>query len=357
MVGAARAARINTLIVQVRARGDAYYSSTLEPRAAPLSSQRPSFDPLALTLEMAHAQGIRVHAWINVGLVSSAAQLPASPSHVVNRHPEWLMVPRPLARDLALLDARSHLYLDKLARWTRAHPEVEGLYLSPIPAGAADATVAVAADIAARYPVDGVHLDYARYPGEEFDYSPSALEAFRAEILETLAPAARQQKAREIGPDPVAWTDAYPERWRAFRRARLTALVTRISEAVRARRPDTVVSAAVAPTPADASARRLQDWAAWVRQGLLDVACAMAYSTDRGTFAEQVAEALQAAGDRPLWAGIGAYRLSASDTVERIRIARSAGAAGVVLFSYDSLVSLPRGFDYLAQVARDAFSR
>jgi dihydrodipicolinate synthase/N-acetylneuraminate lyase len=68
-----------------------------------------------------------------------------------------------------------------------------------------------------------------------------------------------------------------------------------------------------------------------------------------------VAGARQAAGSRPVWAGIGAYRLSSSETVENIRIARQLGASGIVLFSYDSLISLPRGLDYLAQVARAAF--
>src|ERR1041384_5362954 len=39
----------NTLIVQIRGRGDAYYNSRVEPRATELKDQPPSFDPLALT--------------------------------------------------------------------------------------------------------------------------------------------------------------------------------------------------------------------------------------------------------------------------------------------------------------------
>jgi uncharacterized lipoprotein YddW (UPF0748 family) len=358
MVKSAQAGRFNTLLVQVRARGDAYFASRLEPRAAALDAQPDSFDPLALTLKLAHAQGIRVHAWIDIGLVSSAVQLPASRAHVVYRHPEWLMVPRDLARNMALLDARSQLYLDKLARWTRAQSgEVEGLYLSPVPDGAADATVAIVADLAARYPVDGVHLDYIRYPNEEFDYSVATLQAFRADILRGLDPVARRQTEREVGTDLVAWPEAFPDRWREFRRERLTSLVTRIRDGVKARRHDVIVSAAVMPDAADAANRRLQDWATWVRQGLLDVVCPMAYATDRATFTAQMTQATQVAASRPVWAGIGAYRLSSSDTVENIRIARSLGAVGIVLFSYDALISLPRGLEYLAQVSSAAFSR
>jgi uncharacterized lipoprotein YddW (UPF0748 family) len=358
MVKAAKAGGFNTLLVQVRGRGDAYYTSRLEPRAAPLASQPESFDPLALTLQLAHAQGMRVHAWIDVGLVSSAVQLPPSRAHVVYRHPEWLMVPRALAREMVLLDARSQLYFDRLVRWTRAqNGEVEGLYVSPLPEAAAAATVAVVADVAARYPIDGVHLDYIRYPNDEFDYSRAALEAFRDDLLRRRDPSGPAQKALDPNRSLAALPEEFPDRWREFRRQCLTDLVARIQRSVKARRPEAIVSAAVVPDAADAASRRLQDWAAWVRQGLLDVVCPMAYATDRATFTAQVTEARQAAGDGSVWAGIGAYRLSSADTVENIRIARSLGAVGIVLFSYDALMSLPRGLDYLAQVSRAAFSR
>jgi hypothetical protein len=38
-----------------------------------------------------------------------------------------------------------------------------------------------------------------------------------------------------------------------------------------------------------------------------------------------------------VWAGIGAYRLSASAIIGRIEEARAAGTAGVVVFSHESL--------------------
>jgi uncharacterized lipoprotein YddW (UPF0748 family) len=358
MVKSAQQGRFNTLLVQVRGRGDAYFNGGLEPRAAVLATQPDSFDPLALTIKMAHAQGIRVHAWIDIGLVSSATWLPASPAHVVYRHPEWLMVPRALARDMVLLDSKSQLYLDKLLRWTRAQgAEIEGLYISPVPEEAAAATVAIVADVVARYQVDGVHLDYVRYPNEEFDYSLGALEAFRADVLRGLDSSARQSKGLPEAQDLVAWTEAFPDEWRNFRRDRLTSLVARIRESVKARRRNVIVSAAVLPDPVDAANRRLQDWGAWVRQGFLDVVCPMAYATDRAAFVAQVTQVREIAGSRPVWAGIGAYRLSSADTVENIRIARRLGATGVILFSYDALISLPRGLDYLAQVSRAAFTR
>ena len=132
MVRAADAGGFNTLLVQVRGRGDAYFNSTIEPRASELLA-KPEFDPLKTTLDQAHAAGLKVHAWVAVNLVSSAASLPASRDHVVYRAPEWLMVPRELAAEMKKIDLRSPAYIGRLARWTRANAEdVEGLYTSPI---------------------------------------------------------------------------------------------------------------------------------------------------------------------------------------------------------------------------------
>src|SRR5690606_2245052 len=75
MVREAAAMGVNTLFVQVRGRGEAYYDSQLEPRASELSSAPADYDPLAETIVAAHAAGLRVHAWVNVNLVASASWL------------------------------------------------------------------------------------------------------------------------------------------------------------------------------------------------------------------------------------------------------------------------------------------
>jgi uncharacterized lipoprotein YddW (UPF0748 family) len=137
----------------------------------------------------------------------------------------------------------------------------------------------------------------------------------------------------------------------------MTALVTRLTTAVKRERPQALVSAAVAPDMREAYQHRLQDWGGWLSSGLLDVICPMAYSTDAARFAEQIAAVRAAAGGRSVWAGIGAYRLPARDTIDNIQTARKLGADGVILFSYDSLIS-PReaADDYLSVVGRGAFT-
>ena len=68
-----------------------------------------------------------------------------------------------------------------------------------------------------------------------------------------------------------------------------------------------------------------------------------------------VAQVHAIAGVRPVWAGIGANRLSQRETLDDIVSARRAGAQGVILFSYDSLISPPKGTEYLSAIGRGAF--
>ena len=355
MVVSADAGGFNTLMVQVRGRGDAYFNSTLEPRAAEIMA-RPEFDPLATTLELAHAAGLRVHAWVNVNLVSSAASLPAAREHVIYRSPEWLMVPKDLAARMRTIDVRSPAYIGQLARWTRAHAnDVEGLYTSPLVPAAAEHTIAVIAEIAKTYAVDGIHLDYARYPNETFDYSPSAIEQFKIAIRPTLSATERREVTTREAIDPLAYPNLFRTRWDDFRRSRLTALVMGIRTAVRAARPGVIVSAAVVPDAQQAFHNRLQDWRTWLDESLLDVLCPMAYTVDPVVFQQQITAAKGYAGDRPVWAGIGAYRLSTSQTVQNVATALRLGASGVILFSYEALTAPPNTVGSITELGRAAF--
>lgn len=101
----------------------------------------------------------------------------------------------------------------------------------------------------------------------------------------------------------------------------------RVRTAIKAANPRAVLSAAVAPEIETSAAAKLQDWRTWLDQGLVDVLCPMA------------------------------YRLSSPATLQHIDLARRSGAAGVVLFSYDALVSPPHSAGSLARAAFAAGSQ
>ena len=81
----------------------------------------------------------------------------------------------------------------------------------------------------------------------------------------------------------------------------------------------------------------------------------MAYTTDSDVFAADRGGAT-VAGRHPVWAGIGAYRLTPTQIAENVQTARRLGAAGVILFSYDSADRSAARPGYLDQAARAAFA-
>ena len=102
-----------------------------------------------------------------------------------------------------------------------------------------------------------------------------------------------------------------------------------------------MVSAAVVPE-ATAMRDKGQAWPGWMRQGLIDAACVMAYTPDTALFRDQITALRRRLGPQAtLWAGIGAYRLQQASVIEKVLAARGAGASGIVLFSSDSLVTTP----------------
>jgi uncharacterized lipoprotein YddW (UPF0748 family) len=351
----------NTLIVQVRGRGDAYYQSQWEPRADALKEQSRDFDPLAFTLKEAKRKKLKVHAWVNTNLLANLDQLPQEPNHVYNAHPEWLAVPRPVASELYGIAPSHPRYRAAIVEWSKANrAELEGVYVSPARPEVREHIYSIWMDLLARYAVDGLHFDYVRFASPDFDYSRASLERFRAWLEPHLSPAERESLATSLQSDPLAAANAFPARFADFQREQVSSLVERIFHGVKKRRPDVLVSAAVFANDENAYTRRFQDWRRWLAMGLLDVVCPMAYSTDTEVFRKQI-EVARAAADisgKRVWAGIGAYRVTPESSVEKINAARSVGADGVILFSYDAMTKpgpLNPGGDYLERVRRAAF--
>ncbi|MGH7699573.1 MAG: glycoside hydrolase family 10 protein [Gemmatimonadales bacterium] len=360
MVRRAAEAGFNTLIVQVRGRGDAYYRGRWEP-PPPTLARRDDYDALASTLREARRRGLRVHAWINTQLVANADTLPRDSSHFIYRRPDLLAVPKALARDLYDRDPRDPAYLQALAEYAQANRDhVEGLYTSPAAPEVKEHIYSIWIDLLERYELAGLHFDYVRYPAPDYDYSRVALERFRDWLVPHLPDTTRMRLAGLAVGDPLVYTDAFPDAWDRFRRLQITELVERIYHGVKKRKPGVLVSAAVFADATDAYARRFQDWHEWLRRGILDVACPMAYTDSAALFRERIQTAVQAAaGGARVWAGIGAYRNPVDSTLEQIRIARELGAAGVVLFSYNFMVrgdSATPGLAYLRAVAERAFA-
>ncbi|MDR0987482.1 MAG: family 10 glycosylhydrolase [Ruminococcus sp.] len=125
----------NTVYIQLRAFGDAYYDSELFP-AGDRSS---NFDPLPIMIKSAHDRGLSVHGWINPMRLCLDTQMKDIPSDIVYK--KWY---NEKTNDIFKFDGR----------W----------YLNPDSDAAINLIVGGIAEIMGSYRVDGIQIDDYFYP-------------------------------------------------------------------------------------------------------------------------------------------------------------------------------------------------
>lgn len=323
----------NTLVVQVRGRGDAYYNSNFEPRAESLTD--PSFDPLQYFLDEGHKAGLQIHAWLNTHYSWGSAELPKSPEHIVNKHPEWLMHTR-----------------DNNVTLT-AGGESEGAYTCPSNPEVKEHVRNCFLDVVKNYDVDGVHFDFVRYPSVDYCFCDGCLGRFKEYMDKELA--SDRIETLEAIEDRLAYVQAFPEHYDEFRRNQITDLVGQIYRRAHQTKPGIIVSASVFPSYDDAFNHRFQDWKLWLKLGIVDVLFPMAYAQDTQTYAKNIEDAVKSANGRHVYAGIGQWRITPESTIEKIGRACDLGAQGICLFAYGAATKDGTDDAYLAQIKDTVF--
>ena len=315
--------RLNALLVQVRGRGDSFYRSRLVPRAESLSESE--FDPLALLVEEGHRAGLEVHAWVNMYLTwHPTERRPKSTRHIFLRHPEWFM------RSIDGIDmGRVKLHAVDLVK-----RGVAGRYLSPGNPEVRTHLLKVIDEIVEKYDIDGIHMDYVRYPNIHYDYHPSVMAEFIRRF--GLDPTESKDNKREPGGESDA-TDVR-EVWEKWRIEQVSMLVGQVHELIARLKPAVRLSAAVKPDIKSAYTQYGQDWIGWSNRGLVDFVVPMFYVGSTAEIELQMTEARKRVKNGSLYAGIGLFNQEADDTVAQIDIARRAGFQGVVLYSVDGFV-------------------
>ncbi len=166
-------AGFNVIFFQVRGTADAYYTPGLEPWAQRISGgtlgqpPNPLWDPLDYLIQAAHAEGIQIHAYLNVYPVWDCGT-PPDPN----------VTPTPfyyLLKDAhgVTPDGTTEGKLNGL-QWLSNKDVLCDVYRRATPASSFGDThyLAVAADLVARYDIDGIHLDNIRYGASNASYDP-----------------------------------------------------------------------------------------------------------------------------------------------------------------------------------------
>jgi uncharacterized lipoprotein YddW (UPF0748 family) len=316
MIATLRAARFNTVLLQVRQDGDAYYVSDTEPRA---SGIEPGYrDPLADIIPMCHSAEasarMKILPWFTMLRAFTADVYPTPPlGNVMQIHPDWLSE-----------DANGN-----------KQDESKSYYLDPGVPPVRDYLTNVVLEVVQKYDVDGVHLAGLAYPekGINWGYNPIAVARFNEETNHSGKPL----------PDDPSWCQ--------WRRDQITAIVKAISEAVRAAKPDVIVTvsaetAGEAPRSAEdfkqsaIYTQRLQDWLAWVDQGLVDVIYVKTFfqqPNERQQFEQWTNFALAHKATALGCIGVSGEMNFTDPLVQQMRFIRSNDLAdGMALWSYKS---------------------
>lgn len=87
---------LNTVVVQVRPKADAFYASQINPWSEILTGtqgQNPGYDPMAFMIEQAHERDLEFHAWMNpYRITTSGTDMNAlAENHPARLHPEWVI--------------------------------------------------------------------------------------------------------------------------------------------------------------------------------------------------------------------------------------------------------------------------
>lgn len=302
---ALKKANFNTILLQVRLRDDVIYPSSQEPFAETLTGtfdKDPGYDPLAFAIKECHKRGMELHAWMVAIPLGSDKQV------------------KQMGKK-SLVKKRPDMCIRHNARWylNPGHPETK-TYLT-----------AIAKDIATRYDVDGINLDYIRYPDRPKRF-----------------PDQRTYRKYGKGKSLAQW-----------RRDNITEIVSSIYKSVKSIKPWIKIGSSPVGKYNDVARYSSRGWNAheivfqdaqrWMKEGIHDIILPMAYFRDEN-FYPFLLDWQENSNGRTIVPGLGIYFLDPSegnwtlnDVMQQIHFTRSARFQGQAYFRTQFLLDNQQG--------------
>jgi len=333
-----KTANFNAILFQVRGTADAYYAPGLEPWAARMTGELtktlgvdPGWDPLAYLIELAHAQGIQVHAYVNVFPAWLCDRIgPVNGTSPLHPFWKWTNESPPPNRTFYWREwSNNPLAPMNLLPRSDAGGTCDGetylsgyLWASPAVTIVQSHVVSVVADLADRFDIDGVHLDLVRYSSSNYSSDPTTLQAYT--------------QALALSP-----TLTFAQWQSGFQRAQISNLVSQVYSAVTTVKPNAWLSAAVWPNYTSGYNSYFQDSKGWLASGIIDANMPMLYSSDivddLAAWTARMQGFVADSYGHYVVPGIHADYANFDDITARIDAARATGAPGVAIFSYGAL--------------------
>lgn len=294
-------AGVNIILPNMAWAGVAHYPSKILPQSKTYTQYG---DQIAQCVEAAHKHGLEVHVW------KITWNLEGAPKEFVEK---------------IRAEGRTQVSATGQAlNWLcPSHPKNVLLELES------------SLEIVANYDVDGIHLDYIRYPGSHACYCDGCRQRF---VLAT------RLQIDEWPAAVLPKTGTHSEKYVEWRTQQITRLVRLLHKRLREADPEIKISAAVFGWYPGCITTIGQDWIAWAKAGYVDFVCPMNYTENTDYFTELLVNqlALMPKGVA-IYPGIGATAsnslLTPDAVVEQIYVSRNLGASGWTIFDYSLDIS------------------
>jgi len=316
-----KAAGINTVFVETVNAGYPIYDSEVAPEQNPLTRH---WDPLQAAVELGNAHDIEVHAWVWLFAAGNQAHnlLVGQPAHypgpVLSARPDWAGTDN---QGNLIIPGQNKTFLDP------ANPEVRQYLLDLID------------EITTRYDVDGIQLDYVRYPFQDrganrtFGYGTAAREQFHQLTgIDPITLSPHNRGSRRMAQLWDQWTD--------FRARQVTSFVGVVSQRLREAHPEMKLSTAVF---AENTYKRRhdiqQEWEGWAERGLVDWIVLMSYADNTQRFEQLIRPWVIESNfaSAQVIPGIRLLNLPTSEAFNQIQMLREMSVGGYALFAADNL--------------------
>lgn len=298
-------AHVKTLFVQVYRANKAWFKTKAAADSSPYTKAQQSLkqDPLQYLINQAHANGIEVHAWLNLLSLSKNIEAPILKKYgtkilTTNKEPKQQLGDY-------LIDNQ--------------------YFLEPTDPHVRQELLTIVADLIKGYPkLDGVQFDYIRYPDVHpyYGHSPFNRAKFK-----------RAMHVKEI--------DDKDPRWHQWKRDRVTDLVKTLAEHSRATRPHIQVSTTGCVSYMRAMEEAFQDWPRWVNSGVIDFVTVMSYPPDLPAFEKNITEVKAHVKDlSKANIAVGAYKFldKPASFKEQYDVCKALSLRGCSIFHYSNFI-------------------
>ncbi len=298
-----------------------YQSYTIFPSKTMASygikEQRNEFEgwnPLQVWINEAHKRNMKIQVWFQTFYVGNE-NISRNSKHILSVYPEWAN------------------YQKKYAHSKKPMPSISehnGYFLDPANPNVQKFLTELLAEIVANYNIDGLNIDYIRYPKSLTPNFSGHLDSSWG-----YTSFARAEFKSQYGKDPIeiGLQDPLMSKWVAYRQDKITEFVSKLRSIVGDK--NIMISAVIFPGQKETLATKLQNWSVWGQKGYVDAFTPLIMSSDKYMAANSVKEIRNFAGNNvciisglfePFTAG------SPADLIGQIASVRQEGSSGIILF-------------------------